>query len=374
MKITDVKCHLVFAPRRKAFGRTVVTGLGPAALSESVLIEVFTDDGIVGLGEASSVFDDRGAVSAAAIEQHLAPLLVGVDPLRIAYLNRRMSMVLPQVDAARAAIDIALHDIAGKALDVPVYQLLGGLSRERIPLSYSIPYGSAEEAAAFARECVKVGYRTVKIKIGLSPERDVEAMRQVRAAVGPDVIVRVDANMALADVEAAVKLCEAIEPYDPELLEQPLPPEQLAHIARIRARSRVPIMLDESIRSPDETLRAIRAQAGDIANIYVMESGGIEAAMTNFHLCATAGMKCMIGSMPELGVGTAAQIHLGCAVPVLDIASDCCGTEYQEQHFLRKPLNIDGGFAYPPTEPGLGVELDRACVDLHKTPPPTTGE
>ena len=369
MKIVDIRCHLVFAPRRRVFGRTVVTGLGAAATSETVLIEIVTDDGVVGIGEAASVFDGKGQACKEVIEGRLAPLLMDANPLSISTLNATMAAALPGAEPAKAAIDIALHDIAGKAYDLPVYKLLGGLSRSRIPLSYSIPYGSPEEAAQFAFECVAEGYRTVKIKIGQSAERDIEAMRLVRAAVGPDVIVRVDANMALRDVDAAVTLAESIEPYNPELLEQPLPPEQLDDIARIRAQVRVPIMLDESIQSPAQTLLAIKAEAADVANIYVMESGGIEAARTNFALCGAAGMKCMIGSMPELGVGTASQIHLGCAVPNLDLASDCCGTAYHEHDFLAAPLEIHDGFAYPPVAPGLGVELDHVLLERYRHPP-----
>jgi muconate cycloisomerase len=365
MKIVDIECTVVYAKRRQIFGRPVVTGLGAVATSEYAFVEVKTDAGITGVGEIASVFDKKGAQLALEVEKHLAPLLVDQDPFKIAHLNTAMRLALPNSEPALAGVDMALHDIAGKALETPVYNLLGGLSRERIALSYSIPFGTPDETAQFASECVAEGFRTVKLKIGRTHDRDVECVRRVREAVGPDVTLRIDANMALADVAAALRLIAAIEPYQPELLEQPLPPAKLQDIATIRSAVDLPIMVDESIWSPASTLDVIRADAADVANIYVMESGGLMNACTNFRLAAAAGIKCMIGSMPELGVGTVAQIHLGAAMPNLDLASDCCGTLYHEEHFLTSPLEISGGFAYPPSTPGLGVELDHQLIERH---------
>ena len=321
--------------------------------------------GITGVGEIASVFDKKGAQLALEVEKHLAPLLVDQDPFKIAHLNTAMRLALPNSEPALAGVDMALHDIAGKALETPVYNLLGGLSRERIALSYSIPFGTPDETAQFASECVAEGFRTVKLKIGQTHDRDVECVRRVREAVGPDVTLRIDANMALADVAAALRLIAAIEPYQPELLEQPLPPAKLQDIAAIRSAVDLPIMVDESIWSPASALDVIRAGAADVANIYVMESGGPHERLHKF----PARRGCRHKMYDWVDAGTRRRhgcaIHLGAAMPNLDLASDCCGTLYHEEHFLTSPLEIDGGFAYPPSTPGLGVELDHQLIERH---------
>ena len=373
MKIIDVRYSVVYASRRRIFGRPVVTGLGTSLCSEYAFVEILTDEGVTGVGEMASVFERTGGALAMELGGTLTNLLVDKDPFQIAVINNALREAIPGCEPAMAGIDMALYDIVGKVLETPVYNLLGGLSRPRIPLSYSIPYGTPDEAAQFATECVADGFKTVKIKVGQSHERDVECVRRVREAVGPEVIVRVDANMALADVDAAVKFIRAIERYEPELVEQPLAPDKLREIASIRQAIDVPIMVDESIWSPASTLAVIRADAADVANIYVMESGGLTSARSNFQLAQAAGMQCMIGSMPELGVGTAAQIHLGAAMPNLDLASDCCGTLYHDEHFLTQALEIDAGFAYPSPTPGLGVTLDHDMIDRHRERP-TNGD
>ena len=369
MKITAVECTVIYARRRRAFGKAVVTGLGQAALSEYALVELKTDIGISGFGEIASVFDKKGTQLAAEVRDRLAPLLVGQDPMRIAALNAAMRTALSGSEPALAGVDIALHDLVGKALDSPVYNLLGGLSRPRIALSYSIPFGAPDEMAVFALDRVGEGFRTVKVKIGQGHDRDVEAVRRVREAVGPDIRVRVDANMSFSDVASAVRTIRALEPFSPELIEQPLTRERIADMALIRADVDAAIMADESIWSPADTLAVIMAGAADVANIYVMESGGLQAAVTSFRLCELAGMRTMIGSMPELGIGTAAQIHLGCAMPNLDIDSDCCGSLYHEEDYLLTPLHIEGGYAYPPVGAGLGVEVDAAVIERWRKPP-----
>ena len=150
-----------------------------------------------------------------------------------------------------------------------------------------------------------------------------------------------------------------ILPFDPELLEQPVPPNKLQIMAEIRKSVPIPIMADESVGHPNEAMDVVRSYAADIMNIYVTESGGIQNAARIFTISEQAGLSCMIGSMPELGIGTAAQIHLGIAMPNLDIDSDTCGVLYQEEDLLLNPLNIEKGVAYVPEGPGLGVELDQ---------------
>ena len=278
-----------------------------------------------------------------------------------------MDAALDGAEVAKAGLEMACYDVVGKALGTPVYNLLGGLVRDRVPLSFSIPFGEPGEMARFAAELAGQGYRTVKVKVGVDARRDVEAVRRVREAVGPDVRVRVDANMAWRTPKEAVGMIADMEPYRPELVEQPLQPRDLAGMAFVRRHARVPIMADESVWTPRDAMDVIRAGAADVVNVYVSESGGLLPASRTFAMCEAAGIPCMIGSMPEFGVGTAAAIHLGVAMTNLGLDSDTCGVLYHAEDCLATPLRIEAGFAYPPAGPGLGVELDMDVVKRWST-------
>ena len=373
MRITAVRTVVVWGPRRTAYGAASRTALGLAALSEHAIVFVDTSAGITGIGEISSVFKRRGRLLASDVEAALAPAVTGEDPRRIAHLVRKMDHALDGVEEAKAGIEMALWDIVGKALGVPVYALLGGLVRERIPLSYSVPFGEPAAMAEYALERVRAGHRTIKVKVGNAPERDVEAVARVREAIGPAVRLRVDANMAWPTAKEAIRLVRAMARWDLELVEQPLPPRDLDAMAEVRRAIEVPLMADESIRTPRDAMEVIRRQAADIANVYVTEAGGLLNASRIFTLCEAAGMPCMIGSMPEFGIGTAAQIHLGVAMTNLGPDSDTCGVLYHEEDLLTRPLRIEAGYAYPPEGPGLGVDVDLGVVERWRRNAPPGG-
>jgi muconate cycloisomerase len=188
-------------------------------------------------------------------------------------------------------------------------------------------------------------------------------VRQVRAAVGPAVKVRVDGNMGWPDAKRAIGVIRAMEAFDLELVEQPLPAHDLAGMAEVRRAIGVPLMADESVRDPLSAMQMIKAGAADIANVYVTEAGGLLAAWRIFAMCEAAGIPCMIGSMPEFGIGTAAQIHLGVAMTNLGPDSDTCGVLYHAEDLLVRQLRIEDGFAYPPDGPGLGVDVDMSVLE-----------
>ena len=370
MKITKVRTVPVWCPRRRAFGGITRTALGPAAVSDYTIVFVDTDAGITGVGEVSSVFKRRGALLRHDLETALVPAILGEDPSRIAHLVQKMDVALDGVEEAKAGIEMALWDIKGKALNTPVYNLLGGKVRDRIALSYSVPFGEPAQMAEFARERVHMGHRTVKVKVGNEAETDIAAVRLVREAIGPDVKLRVDGNMGWPNAKHAIRMIRAMEPWNLELVEQPLPAYDLDGMAEVRRSIGVPLMADESIRNPRSAMDVIRRGAADIANVYVTEAGGLLNAMRIFSMCESAGIPCMIGSMPEFGIGTAAQIHLGVAMTNIGPDCDTCGVLYHEEDLLTRPLKIENGFAYPPEGPGLGVDIDMSVLERwHRNAP-----
>jgi L-alanine-DL-glutamate epimerase-like enolase superfamily enzyme len=370
MKITQVRTVPVWCPRRRAFGGVTRTALGPAAVSDYTIVFVETDAGITGIGEVASVFKRRGTLLRQDLDRGLVPVVVGEDPFRIAYLIQKMDQALDGVEEAKAGIEMALWDIVGKALDTPVYNLLGGKVRDRIPLSYSVPFGEPAAMAEFARERVRAGHRTIKVKVGNEAATDLAAVRLVREAIGPDVRLRVDGNMGWPTAKHAIRMIRAMEPYDIELVEQPLPAHDLRGMAEVRREIGVPLMADESIRNPRSAMEVIRQGAADIANVYVTEAGGLLNAARIFAMCEAATIPCMIGSMPELGIGTAAQIHLGVAMTNLGPDSDTCGVLYHAEDLLTQPLRIENGFSYPPEGPGLGVEINMDVLERWRSNAP----
>jgi L-alanine-DL-glutamate epimerase-like enolase superfamily enzyme len=370
MKITSVRTVPVWCPRRRPYGGVTVTALGPAAVSDYTIVFVDTDAGITGLGEVDSVFKRRGKLLRNDLEQALIPAVIGEDPTRIAHLVQKMDRALDGVEEAKAGIEMALWDILGKSLSVPVYKLLGGKVRDRIPLSYSIPFGTPEQMAAFAVERVKAGHRTIKVKVGSEDgPRDIAAVRMIREAIGPSIKLRVDGNMGWPNAKHAIRMIRAMEAYDLELVEQPLSPYDPSGMAEVRRSISIPLMADESIRNPRNAMDTIRAGAADIANVYVTEAGGLLNAMRIFAMCEAASIPCMIGSMPEFGIGTAAQIHLGVAMTNLGPDSDACGVLYHAEDLLKAPLRIENGYSYPPEGPGLGVEIDMNILERWRREP-----
>jgi len=363
MIIKKITAIPVLGPRKQVYGRVYESGLGAAVMSEHGIILIETDSGIVGIGEISSIFKRRGKLLCREVDEILAPTLIGEDPFRIAYLVRKMESALDGSEPAKAGLEMALFDIVGKALNTPVYNLLGGMVRERIALSYSIPFGTPEEMAAFGAEKVREGHRTVKVKVGRDRTSDVSAVKEVRNAIGLDVKLRIDANMGWRTAKEAISIIHEMEKYNPEIVEQPLPPRELDAIAEIRRAVTVPIMVDESVWGPRDAMEVIRRGAADVVNVYVSESGGLLNASRIFSTCELAGIPCMIGSMPEFGIGTAAHIHLGVAMTNLGPDSDACGVLYHAEDLLTEPLKIERGFSYPPVGPGLGVSINPQTLE-----------
>jgi muconate cycloisomerase len=341
------------APFRSALGVSKQGGFG--------IVRVETDAGLTGLGEISMIWNGDGPAYCPVVETLLAPAIEGLSPFEITRAAQRMDEAVQfsrAANPAKAAVEMALHDIVGRALDVPIYELLGGRVRDAIVLSMSISIADIPQMVDQARDYVARGFRGVKVKVGLDPDHDVAAVQAIRAAVGAHVTVRVDANMGWSSARQALDVIRVLAPSHIHSVEQPLPADRLEDLAWLRDRSPVAIMVDESVWGPDDAMRVIRAGAADILNVYVSESGGLRNSMRIFELAQSAGLQCTIGSMPELGIGTAAATHLAAAAPMLLDPSDVCGVLYNAESLVREPFDIADGCIRPPRASGLGVTLD----------------
>ena len=362
MKITRITATPVRVPRPQAF----TSSLGRSLNTENAVVEVQTDEGITGIGEVCSIWDRKGRGQSDDINDLLAEALTGRDPFRITDNSAIMESLLHRSFPAKAGIEMALFDVVGKALNTPVYNLLGGRVRERVLLSHSLSMGTPHEIAAQASDLAEQGYRTLKAKIGMDPQQDLKTVEAIRERIGDRITLRVDANMGWSSAKEAVQHIKALEEFNLELVEQPLHFSDLEGLCFVREHVDVPIMADESVWTPDDALACLRARAVDVFNVYVSEAGGLGPAARIFAVAETARLPCIIGSMPELGVGTAAQAHLAFAMRNLGYASDVNGLIYQSDDIIVETLKIEDGYLYPPAGPGLGVTLDRDKVEKYR--------
>jgi L-alanine-DL-glutamate epimerase-like enolase superfamily enzyme len=366
MRITQVEAIPVRVPL--AAGMTTKTAHGDHHTSDYVIVRVHTDEGLVGLGEAtvSALWSGETSKSTvAAITELIAPALVGADPSRITAARALMDFLIKLNPFTKAAVEMALWDITGKSLGVPVYQLLGGKVRDVIPTKMMIGAFDIPRTRALAERFLSWGVRCLKVKVGLDLAGDLDRVRAVRELAGPDVMLTVDANCGWNVTTARLAL-EQLRPLNLLLAEQPIAPGDTTAMGYLRTVSGIPIMADESVFTLADAWNVLRAGAADIISVYPGKNGGISASIEIAHVAAAAGIACHIGSNLELGIGSAAMLHLACAVPAIDSVAypaDILGPHYHQADLLVQPLALNPDGARVPEGPGLGVELDEEQLD-----------
>ncbi|MBX3011384.1 MAG: hypothetical protein KF832_07740 [Caldilineaceae bacterium] len=361
MKITQIETFPVQVPINPA--RAIRSGRGYHTASPFLMLKVHTDADITGVGEVSctpvwSGEDNRTA--AHFIQQILAPNLIGEDPTQIERLSRLMKRLLANNPFTKAGIEMALWDILGKVAGLPVYRLLGGAVRDFVTTKFSVSGLEPAQAAEVAAWAVAQGFRTMKVKVGIDPEQDVARVRAVREAIGPAVRLGVDANGGWSP-RVAIQTIRRLYDYNIYFAEQPVADVDIAWLADVRSQVEVPVMADESLYSVQDAMALARAGAADIFSVYVSKGGGIGAARQIAAVAEAAGLVCTVGSNLELGVASAAMIHLAMATPAIsaeEFPCDILTPFFYESDLLVESLPITAGRAAPSERPGLGVELD----------------
>jgi muconate cycloisomerase len=317
----------------------------------------------VGLGEAtvSALWSgETSKSSVAALRDLIGPALVGADACQINALRKLMDFLIKLNPFTKAAVEMALWDIAGKTLGVPVYQLLGGKVRDVIPTKMMIGAFDLPRVRSLAEQFLGWGARCLKVKVGLDLKGDIARVQAVRELAGLDVPITIDANCGWNMPTARVAL-DQLRRFNLLVAEQPIAPGDTEAMASLRATCGIPIMADESVFSLADAWNVLRAHAADVISIYPGKNGGIAAAIEIAHVAQSAGIPCHVGSNLELGVGSAAMLHLACAVPNIDsetYPADILGPHYHESDLLLEPLVLAPEGARVPPGPGLGVTID----------------
>lgn len=382
MQITGADFYIVRLPKRREHTWASNTKL---TIGRHVLVRLLTDEGVVGWGESPALptwggpggryYGETAETVVHLGREHLVPAIVGCDPLHVGAVHARMDAAVKGNPYAKAALDIACYDAAGKALRQPVWALLGGKAREGVAVAHSLGLMPIEQCVEEARTAVDEGARTIKVKTGRDARRDVEVVARLREALGAQVQIRVDGNEGYASPHEAIAVTRAQEEYDILLCEQPVAGTK--GLARVAAAVSTPVMADESAWNALDILELDEANAAACFSLYVTKPGGLFRARQQAEIATSLGMYSDIGGSVEMGVGNAANLHLGVAMPSSWLPSVCPVTTvkgepgpstagvYYTDDVVTAPFRFEDGVLFPPDGPGLGVEVDMDKVEAY---------
>lgn len=292
-------------------GFTTTYGEEPS-IRHHVIVKITSECGITGVGEACPLpftADDDPVQIRDEIDVQLAPFLIGKDPFN-QEVFRELTDQFPNVGGtSRTGVDLALYDLAGKIQSVPVYQLLGGLCREHVEIAAVLGIGTPQSIADEAALRLSQGMKSVKIKIGVDVNRDIETLKLVRETVGESAKIRADANTGYS-VKQALKVLKASEELNLEYLEQPLAVDDYDGFSQLRKSSSVPIMADESLYTYEDALTLIRHDAVDFFGLKLIKHGGIYQSKRIAKLAEENDIECVVISPWETQIGVSAAVHL----------------------------------------------------------------
>ncbi|MCI5847156.1 MAG: dipeptide epimerase [Candidatus Limiplasma sp.] len=316
MKITDIRLGILSVPLRVPFKTALRTVDGV----QDVVVEIHTDTGAVGYGEAPPtgvITGDTTGGIIGAIRDHIGKTIQGRDVDDLEDLLKAVQDCMVHNTSAKAAVDMALWDLYGQKYQIPVHKLLGG-ARKQIVTDITISVNEPEEMARDAVNAIQRGYDCIKVKVGANPALDVARLSAVRRAVGDDVCIRIDANQGWQPKEA-VRILNQMQDrgLKIEFVEQPVKARDFEGMKYVTERSYVPVLADESVFSPQDALTIMQMGAADLVNIKLMKCGGLYNALKIASAAEVYGVECMIGCMLEAKISVNAAVELACARKII---------------------------------------------------------
>lgn len=360
MKITSLELFHISIPFSKPY--KLSKQYGTLTHAHAVIFKVYTDDGIIGLGEADPMnpFTEETPASVMVIARdNLAPHLIGQDPISISRVEDTLDHVVHGNWTAKGAVSMALYDIIGKANNVPVYTLLGGLFNSKLPILSGVGSGTPDEDAAGIEEQIEQGYSSVMIKMGSLPiAEEIKRMIAAKERFGDKINILVDSNQGW-EVDETLEFLDGIKGYRPDLIEQPIKRWDIDGLKRIRARSPCPLCADESVVTIHDATTLIRDHAVDAFSIKVSKNGGLTKAKKIAQVAEAFGLRCLMNSMLEFGITQAASLHLGCTLTnLLDLGHAYGSVLRMSDDITDFKQNTSRAVVTVPTRNGLGATLD----------------
>jgi L-alanine-DL-glutamate epimerase-like enolase superfamily enzyme len=336
--------------------------------ADNVLVRIETDNGLVGWGEAGSAPMHTGETieSMVAAIQHLSPHLLGRDALDIAGARAAMDGRMYGNYGAKAAIEIGLHDLAGRAAGKPVHALLGGKKRSRVPLLGVIGVGDLDGDLRDAEKKKADGVTAYKIKVGIdTPENDAARTRAICKALGPGLLISADANQGYSK-EQALQYVRAVEGAGLDFFEQPVEAHDLAGMTAVQAATKIAIGADEGIHSLDDIARHHERKAARGVSLKAIKLGGTIAVVEAAILCDRLGMSVNISCKTgESSVACAAALHIAAVIPAIGWALTLTHIGLAED-VTGHPIRTERGHVDILERPGLGIDVDDDRVRRHR--------
>lgn len=338
-----------------------------------LLVKMTADDGTVGWGEAgpSRRWSAETTHSCyTTIKEYLAPILIGRDPFDLAGLHAAMNTELapgldPGQPIAKAALDLAAHDLICKSLGIPLQNWFGAKGSDRIELSYLVSAPDVEGVLESVQAGLNEGYRAFKVKVGHEPKLDIERVRGVLDLAG-DCVVWVDANQGYT-LDAALRAARGFEALGIELFEQPIPMAEFSGMKKLLSATTMTIALDEAAMGLPVVIELLRREAVEALVIKVNKVGGLHYARQLCDLARSAGLGLIGSGLMDAPIGFAASVHLFAAYG-LAYPCDLNGPQFIAEDYLKTPFPIEGRFALVPKGPGLGIDIDEAKVKAFALP------
>lgn len=360
-KIQDITVHQISIPAKAVHSH----GSGDVADINAVVLQIETDTGITGWGEASPwpVFTGTAEGNAAALHVHMRPHLIGQDPVQVERLLNTVEKVVVGHSEAKAALEMALLDITGKISGLSVCELVGGRMRDSMDMSFSIANPDFDADLDDIAAMWEDGVRIFKFKTGFASHQfDVMRCEKLREIYGDKIDIRIDYNQGLPAYDA-VRCIRDLEAFRPTFIEQPVKMHERDALAHITNVVDTPIMADESVFNAREAVYGAQNRIADVFSLKIMKSGGIRRCLEVAAIARAAGIEVYGGCMFETGLAHAAGAHLCAAVP--DLVLQCefyMATYYAQEDILTEPFPVRNGRVHVPTGPGLGVSVDTAML------------
>ena len=316
MKITEVRLGMISVPLRVPFK----TALRTVNSVEDVVVEIHTDSGEVGYGEAPPTGvitgDTTGAIIG-AIRDHIAKAIIGRDVDEFEDLMIAVQKSTVHNTSAKAAVDMALWDLYGQLYKIPVYKMMGG-AKKHITTDITISVNDPDVMVKDAVDAIERGYDCLKVKVGKETDKDIARLAAIRQVVPKSTLIRIDANQGWTPKEA-VRILNGMQEkgLDIEFVEQPVKGHDIEGLKFVTERSYVPVLADESVFSAEDALKIMQMGAADMVNIKLMKCGGLYNALKIASAAEVYGVECMIGCMLEAKISVNAAVHLACVKQII---------------------------------------------------------
>lgn len=359
LTIQQIELYKLSVPLIEPF----ITSLGQDDNAENVLVKIITKEGIIGFGECSPYMPINGESQDTCfiVGQYLAAALKGKDPLQIEECIRLMDTIIYANTSIKSAFDIALYDIAAQHAGVPLYTFLGGDNSKPIITDYTVSIGEPAKMAADAVKIKAQGYPAIKVKLGKNGKTDVERMKAIRAAVGNEIPLRIDANQGW-ELQEAIDTLKALAPLDIQHCEEPIARWNYLQLPKLKKESPIPIMADECCGDDHDAARLIELDACDYFNIKLGKSGGIFKALKMVRMAEQAGIHLQVGAMIESRLAMTAFGHFAlCSPSIVHFDFDTA--------LMLKEDPVTGGIVYEkngvvrvPDVVGLGATIEEGWL------------